>query len=297
MDNDSKESALSPYTRVRRGWRRSFVSRGMPDVVHYDVPTARWTGPPLHIAALSDFHTISPWMPPKVLETVVDRVNAMPVDIIVLLGDYIAANPTPGRNAPADQIARALSRLRAPLGVHAVMGNHDWRDDPLAKASGFTESSVLHALNAVGIDVLLNSSIPLEHKGFDFHLVGFDSQQGHRTRHFNSERHDPAAAFREVPTDAPAILLAHEPDFFAQRETRALLQLSGHTHGGQASLFGWRPLTPSEHSDRYSYGHVQEHGQHLVVSGGLGYSHVPLRIGTPPELTLVTLHSDDDKGD
>ena len=95
------------------------------------------------------------------------------------------------------------------------------------------------------------------------------------------------SAFRQAA--APAILLAHEPDYFACADARAFLQISGHTHGGQANLAGWRPMTPSAHGGRYAWGHVREGGRHLIVSGGIGYSGLPLRFMQPPEITLVKL--------
>ncbi|WP_226780160.1 metallophosphoesterase [Oceaniglobus trochenteri] len=283
---------LNGHVRARRGWRRLFVFSGLPDFVHHDVTTPRWSGPPLSIALLSDFHTMSPWNGLPALEALVEQVNALPVDLILLLGDYIPARPTPGLGATPEQTAEALAGLKAPLGVHAVLGNHDWRDDDVARNSDYRESGVLNALTGAGHSMLLNDSIALDHHGFKFWLVGYDSQQGHKHWRDGTARHDPERAFRDVPEDAPAILMAHEPDCFALRNPRALLQLSGHTHGGQANFFGWRPLTPSEYSDRYAYGHVQEDGHHLVVSGGIGYSHVPLRIAQPPEVTLVTLRGD-----
>ncbi|WP_157937733.1 metallophosphoesterase [Oceaniglobus roseus] len=280
---------LSDHAQQRRGLRRVFVAGGKPDFVHYDIIDSRWLGPPLQIAALSDFHTITPWMRPADLRRTVDLVNAMPLDMVVLLGDYISARPTPGWYGRVEETAEELARLEAPLGVHAVLGNHDWRDDDLARATDYRESAVLHALRAENIPVLMNEAVSLDHQSYPFWLVGYDSQQGHRHWRDGTARHDPDTAFRDVPHGAPAILLAHEPDCFAMNETRAMLQLSGHTHGGQANFFGWRPLTPSEYSDRYAYGYVREHAQHLVVSGGIGYSHVPLRIAAPPEVTLVTL--------
>ena len=290
MKHTPPSGGLNNHARQRTGLSRLFVSTGQPDIVHHDVGTHRWTGPPLHIAMLSDIHTISPWNGPAHLEQVVERVNALPVDLVVLLGDFVAARPTPGRFGTPAQTAKALAQLRAPLGVHAVLGNHDWRDDDLARSSGYRESDILNALTDAGVSVLLNSAHRLDHQSAPFWLVGYDSQQGHKHWRDGTHRHDPDQAFRMVPHDAPAILLAHEPDCFALHNPRALLQLSGHTHGGQANFFGWRPLTPSEYHGRYAYGHIEEEGYHLVVSGGIGYSHVPLRIAQPPEITLVTLH-------
>jgi len=71
--------------------------------------------------------------------------------------------------------------------------------------------------------------------------------------------------------------------------TRVALTLSGHTHGGQVRLFGYSPVVPSRYGNRYAYGHVVEDGRHLIVSGGLGTSILPLRFGVPPEVVLVDL--------
>jgi predicted MPP superfamily phosphohydrolase len=100
---------------------------------------------------------------------------------------------------------------------------------------------------------------------------------------------DLAGTLAQVTDDAPAILLAHEPDIFPEAPHRVALTLSGHTHGGQVRLLGWSPLVPSRYGNRYAYGHVVEDGRHLVVSGGLGTSILPVRLGVPPEIVLVDL--------
>jgi predicted MPP superfamily phosphohydrolase len=64
--------------------------------------------------------------------------------------------------------------------------------------------------------------------------------------------------------------------------------LSGHTHGGQVRLFGWSPVVPSGYGNRFAYGHVREQCD-LIVSGGLGCSIIPVRLGVPPEIVLVNL--------
>ena len=71
---------------------------------------------------------------------------------------------------------------------------------------------------------------------------------------------------------------------------RVALTLAGHTHGGQIVLPFLPPLwTPSEYGARFAYGHIVEEGRHMIVSGGLGCSKVPLRLGVPPEIVRVTL--------
>ena len=88
--------------------------------------------------------------------------------------------------------------------------------------------------------------------------------------------------------DAPVILLAHEPDVAMRVPARVALQLSGHTHGGQVRLFGWSPVVPSRYGEKFAYGHARTNCD-VVVSGGLGCSIMPFRLGVPPEIVLVTL--------
>jgi len=93
----------------------------------------------------------------------------------------------------------------------------------------------------------------------------------------------------KVPVGAPLILAAHEPDLFPQVPDRVSLTVSGHTHGGQVRLFGYSPHVPSQYGNRFAYGHIVEDGRNLVVSGGLGMSVLPVRLGVPPEIVLITL--------
>ena len=99
--------------------------------------------------------------------------------------------------------------------------------------------------------------------------------------------HDLDGTLAKVTDDAPVILLAHEPDIFPRVPSRVSLTLSGHTHGGQVRVFGYSPMVPSRYGNRYAYGHIVEDNRHLVVSGGLGCSILPVRIGVPPEIVMV----------
>ena len=71
--------------------------------------------------------------------------------------------------------------------------------------------------------------------------------------------------------------------------SRVSLTLSGHTHGGQVQFFGYAPMVPSRYGNRFLYGHVVEDDRHLIVSGGLGCSILPVRFGVPPEIVMVEL--------
>jgi predicted MPP superfamily phosphohydrolase len=93
-----------------------------------------------------------------------------------------------------------------------------------------------------------------------------------------------------IRTNDPVILLAHEPDIFTKVPERVALTIAGHTHGGQIRLPMMQPLyTPSAYGARFAYGHIIESGRHMIVSGGLGCSGVPLRLGVPPEIVRITL--------
>ena len=93
----------------------------------------------------------------------------------------------------------------------------------------------------------------------------------------------------KVTDDAPVVLMAHEPDIFAEVPRRVALTISGHTHGGQVRFLGYAPIVPSRFGRRYVYGHIVEDDRHLVVSGGLGLSGVPIRFGMPPEIVLIEI--------
>lgn len=257
-----------------------------PRLVHHHVTDPAWTLPDLKIAVVADLHVCRPWTPLSRVERIVAAVNALGADLILLPGDFLMDRKLPGVQEPAAAIIDRLKPLSAPLGVAAVLGNHDWWDCRLSRKSRFARNSVAEALDGSGIHHLANRALEIPHGGGRFWLAGIDSQAARK--HLRQPGfHDPDRAFAGIPSGEPAILMAHEPDYFAEGDARAFLQISGHTHGGQANLFGWRPMTPSVHRGRYAWGHVREGGRHLIVSGGIGYSGLPLRLLQPPEIVLV----------
>lgn len=267
--------------------RRALTMRSRPGVVRHRVMDRAWALPDLTIAVISDLHVCRPWTPLDLVRQIVAMVNRLKPDLVLLPGDFIADRNLPALRVPAGQIVAVLSDLTAPLGVAAVLGNHDWKDCPLSRRSDDRENSVRDAFAQSPIRLLTNEAMRIAH-GAGFWLVGTDSQMARIGRGLPGF-HDAAAAFAGVTDDAPAILMAHEPDCFADEGHRAFLQISGHTHGGQANFGGWRPLVPSRHGARFAYGHLRENGRHLIVSGGVGFSGLPLRLFQPPEVTLVTV--------
>ncbi|PZW45935.1 hypothetical protein C8P66_110133 [Humitalea rosea] len=261
------------------GWlepqRRLSVARYRPDV-------PGWGGrAPLRIVMLSDIHAGEPVMPAARVAAVVARANALRPDLILLLGDFAGHDRFVSALVPMATIAGLLGGLRAPLGVHAVLGNHDWWDDP--QASPQYPPACVEALAAAGVSVLRNGALRLRDGADGFWLAGLDSQ----TAFHETGADDLPRVLAALEDDAPAILMAHEPDIFARATPRFAMQLSGHTHGGQIRLAGWSPRVPSAYGNRYAYGLVREEGRSLVVSGGLGCSTLPVRFGVPPEITLV----------
>lgn len=264
-----------------------------PRVARYRVAPRNWPkGFALEIAALSDLHACDPWMSIERIDAIVDRMNALRPDVIVLLGDYVAGLHHFATPIPAAQWARALSRLSAPLGVHAILGNHDMWDDRNVQRRGGGDVIARRALEDNGIPVYENATVRLNSRGRDFWLAGLADQYAISVgRRRWKGLHDLPATLAAVTTDDPVILLAHEPDVFPDVSERVALTLCGHTHGGQVRLFGWAPIVPSRFGNRYVYGHIVEDEKHLVVSGGLGCTGLPVRFGAPPEVLHVRVEA------
>jgi uncharacterized protein len=274
---------IEPRYRLRIA-RYSLTPAGWPDGLH------------IKLAVVADIHAGEPYMPVARIAEIVDRANALQPDAILLLGDYSASHRWLTRFVPAREWAQALGGLRAPLGVHAVLGNHDWWDDRVAQArrSGPVFGRV--ALEEAGIPVYENDAVRLVKDGQPFWLVGLGDQISFvrawrgRKAVFQGVDDLPGALGR-VTDDAPVVLMAHEPDVFPNVPPRVALTVSGHTHGGQVRLAGFSPVVPSIYGNRYAYGHVVEDGRHLIVSGGLGCSRLPIRLGVPPEIVSIELGS------
>jgi predicted MPP superfamily phosphohydrolase len=186
--------------------------------------------------------------------------------------------------------------LKAPLGVHAILGNHDWWDDKSVQLAGRGVPYGRRALETAGIRVYDNDVARFKTRGGAFWLAGL----GDQLAYLPSRRQRPGSrigvddlngTLAKVGDDAPIVMLAHEPDVAARIPERVSLTLGGHTHGGQVRFAGWSPVVPSRYGNRYAYGLVREKSD-LIVSGGLGCSMVPIRFGVPPEIVLVTLGGD-----
>jgi predicted MPP superfamily phosphohydrolase len=225
----------------------------------------------LRAGVMSDLHAGVPHVKLDAIRRAVDELNAREPDVQLLLGDYLDASQPWRRRIAPERVAEELARLRSPRGTVAVIGNHDWRN---------SADRMWRALEAVGITVLEDRAVDVG----GFWVAGLADLR-HR-------RPDIGKALREIPEDAPVLMLSHDPDLFPGAPERVSLTLSGHTHGGQVAIpLLRRPTLPSYYGERYARGHIVEHGRHLLVTSGVGTSGLPIRFLAPPEVYVLTLRN------
>jgi predicted MPP superfamily phosphohydrolase len=266
-------------------------------VTNYRLTPPRWPqGMSLKLAVLADLHACKPWMDVERIEGIVAQVNAMRPDAVLLLGDYVAGHKLArySEPLPAKDWAGALAGLKAPLGVHAVLGNHDWWEEGAVQdqRSGPTKAGT--ALQNAGITLHENTALRLVKDGAPVWIAGLGDQWAFYPKRWSNFAgytgvDDLAGTLALATDDAPIILMAHEPDIFPKVPDRVALTICGHTHGGQVRLFGFAPYVPSKFGTRYIYGHIVEDGRNLIVSRGLGCSGLPVRFGAPPEIVMIEL--------
>jgi uncharacterized protein len=256
-------------------------------VARWDMALPRWPAdaPPLRAALISDIHAVDPWMSNARIAQIVATTNALGADIVLLLGDYMSSLPG-AKKTPPREWARELAQLRAPLGVHAILGNHDYH---WHRGS----APVIAALREVGITVLLNETRRIRGHGHDFWLAGTESSLvwSGEADDF-AARDDLDAALARVTDDRPIVLMAHEPAQFAEVPDRVAVTFSRHTHGGQVALPLLGRWLPHAGTGRgWVRGPYEEDGRHLLVTSGLGVSILPVRFMVPPEIALVQIGS------
>ena len=230
-----------------------------------------WTAP-MTIACVSDLHAGAPQVQDRRVRRVVERVQKLDADLVAVLGDLVDPLHRLSTRVPPHVVAARLSKLRAPLGVLVVLGNHDWVGEG---------EWMLRALQAARLTVLEDEALRLENGVW---VAGLADA---RTR-----EPEIAGAVADVPLHDPFLVLSHDPDLFPLLPERPLLCLSGHTHGGQVNIPFLRELaTPSRHGFRYGRGLVREGRKTLFVTSGVGTSGWPVRFLRPPEIVLLTVRS------
>src|SRR3984893_10266805 len=158
-------------------------------VTRYDIQPPQWPADfQSRIAAVADLDACDPWMSLERIGAIVERTNALNADVIVLLGDYVTGIRQVTRFIPASEWAAVLAGLKAPLGVHAILGNHDWWDDRTVQRQGRGVIVARRALESAGIPVYENDAKRLSKGGRSFWLAGLGDQLAYA----------PARRFRRV---------------------------------------------------------------------------------------------------
>jgi predicted MPP superfamily phosphohydrolase len=230
----------------------------------------------LEIAHITDLH-IGRQLRAPLLRRLVERVNGVGADLIVITGDIFDFD-----RDFIDEGCRELAALYAPLGVYAILGNHDTYTGREAVAEGLRRLTSIRLLRdewtAVGA------------RGARLYLLGLeDPGEGWTDRDCDGPELEKLCA--DAPADAPRILLAHRPAWFRQAQALDIpVMLAGHTHGGQISL-----PPPLHHHNiaqliaRWTRGRFEQGKSILYVNRGLGVAGPPVRLNCPREIARLRL--------
>jgi uncharacterized protein len=249
------------------------------------------------ILQLSDIH-MSGYMPRAQVRRAIDMANDLGADLAVVTGDFIT-----GANDPLAECVEEIRRLSTPLGIYGCNGNHEI----YAQAEDQAEQLFAQA----GMKLLRQQNAVVSYRGKQLNLIGVDYQ---RERAPGGRRVTTLSGLEPlVRKDLPNILLSHNPNSFNRAAELGIeLSLAGHTHGGQiqveildhrlsparfitdyvAGLY-MRPLfTPAKTIASQKFLHAATlQGPHaaIYVNRGLGTVGAPVRLGVPPEISLLTL--------
>ncbi|MEA3403488.1 MAG: metallophosphoesterase [Armatimonadota bacterium] len=236
------------------------------------------------VAVIADLHAGVRRGGAEGVRRVVELANGLEADLIVLLGDVIHH---PRR---ASEYLPLLSELRARRGVWACLGNHEhgfvWISRHLGRSPGPSIDEWRAMYAEVGIELLVNEARPLQHDGSRLWLVGIDDAY--------SEHDDLPRALRNARSEEFCLGITHHPDVVDHPRISELdLVLAGHTHGGQVHVPILGPVHVSCRRPRErTAGLVRSNGTVMYVTRGVGEA-IPIRIGCPRELPLITLRTGD----
>ncbi|HET7300635.1 MAG TPA: metallophosphoesterase, partial [Oleiagrimonas sp.] len=224
------------------------------------------------IAQLSDIHATR-LLPASWVAAVVDKTNALHPDLIVVTGDLQDGMPA----ARAADV-RPLRNLRVPDGVLVIPGNHEYYSDYRGWMAMF---------RSLGLDVLENAHVLIRHDGATLAVAGLTDRAAYR---FGLPGPNLPKALGGIPSGVPVMVLSHRPDTARTiARSGAVLELAGHTHGGQ--ILGPSLLTRWANNGFVS-GLYQVGDMPLYVSNGTGlWAGLALRLGRPSEITQIILHA------
>ncbi len=230
------------------------------------------------VAQISDIHIEGGAMR-RDFPDIARLVTAQGADAIVLTGDYT----TSADNWQEEALFKGFRELKAPMGVFAVLGNHDQWSAPRGELGG--ASLARSALARAGALELRNDARAIERGREKLWMCGLDD--------WGVGYADFEGLLGRFPQQCCAILLAHEPDFadFAAPCGRFDLMLSGHSHGGQIALPFVGPIHLPGGARKYPRGRYQVGDMTLYTNRGLGVIDIPIRFCARPEITIFTLKS------
>lgn len=247
-------ASLSP-NGVGRVKRYSFADEAVP--VGFDG---------YKIAFVSDIHYPSLFTQPR-LKKLTRKLQKESPDVLLLGGDYVTSVTF------LNELFDSLSAVEPIDGVYAVLGNHERR----------YKDAALQAMNDYDIVLLADSVVAIERKNDTIYLVGiYDSFV------YDSLAVQPAET---VDDEAFVMLLCHTPDYAERSSTTADIVFSGHTHGGQVSLFGlYTPVKNTQYGNRFLRGmNETTSGASVITTTGVGTSRRKIRFCVPSEIVFLTL--------
>lgn len=231
---------------------------------------------PVTVALLTDTHMSGPDNSPARMARIVAQINALRPDLILLGGDYIGDDKG-GATYDARASIAPLAGLRAPLGVVAVLGNHDSRSALNRVALSSRDWAV--AFSRIGITLLQDGVVrrgPL--------VIG--GLKDIYTR--KPDLPDTMTAMARL--GGARLILSHGPDVFPALPNTPSLTLVGHTHCGQVALpFAGIVYVPSKYGTRYGCGLYRDGAKTMIVAAGIGTSGLPFRLLAPPDIWLITI--------
>jgi uncharacterized protein len=250
-----------------------FVEPGI--LIERRVSRNDWPGADLKICFFSDLHAGAPHIDRKYVENLIVRIGSESPDLVLIGGDMLINGVVGGQPMPVAEIASLLGKLKAPLGVYAVLGNHDWWNGGQQVAS---------ALKEYGIKMLENGAQLIGRPdGTKFWLVGIgDDYTGHA---------DGRLAFATTDKSWPKIVFMHDPGALFQIKDRFNIAFAGHLHGGQIFVPGIGAIVTPGRAPRTWAKHdwIEFELGSLFVSSGIGTSILPIRVNVLPEFVIAKL--------
>lgn len=241
----------------------------------------------LRIVQISDMHLGSYGDDLSIVQRGVDLINAEEPDLILFTGDMVNDYAE-----EAERFISVLAELQARVGKFSILGNHDYSDyvqwdSPQAKAANLARLKSIHG--EMGFRLLLDEHLPIEREGQRIALLGVQNW-GRRFQQYG----DLGKAMRGTDVFPYRILMSHDPTHWEEQVlgTGVDLTLSGHTHGAQLGVkINGEVYSPAQWVYKHWAGLYTEATQQLYVNRGFGFIGFPGRVGMPPEITVLDLHT------